>query len=191
MSPFYCSGKKKIVKVLEERNDLREAVKVFYNSELSAESIASVGERLILALCNAPKKFTSLNIFRFYCSVKCVAGNRSEALENNPPSKAAAEQHSYRVYLQIQAWLGNNMVPTEWGWKESSIGLLPVETTLPAAPPEVLKLISCGCKKACGPRCGCRKAGLPCSSCHGTSCLNVRIESDNEEDYDSDELFLN
>ena len=36
--------------------------------------------------------------------------------EHLPPTSDAAKFHSHRVYLQVQAWLGNNMEPTEWGW---------------------------------------------------------------------------
>ncbi len=69
----------------------------------------------------------------------------------------------------------------EWGCENSDYGLLPIETMLPPALSQVLKLVSCGCKKICGPACGCKKAGLlyssVCGTCQGTSCLNTRFES--------------
>jgi len=88
---FICSGKKRIVKILEER-DLRKTVRVFYKNHWTAQCIASVGERIILALYNVPQKTTSLNVFRYNCLLKSVAGNRSQTLINIPPSKAAADQ---------------------------------------------------------------------------------------------------
>ncbi|KAJ8935233.1 hypothetical protein NQ318_011453 [Aromia moschata] len=38
-------------------------------------------------------------------------------LSSLPPTKAAYAQHSLRVYLQGQEWLGNRLPSTEWGWK--------------------------------------------------------------------------
>jgi len=49
---------KKIVKILEEREDLRKAVRVFYQNQSTTQCIATVGERIILALNNAPQKTT-------------------------------------------------------------------------------------------------------------------------------------
>ncbi|GBL72519.1 hypothetical protein AVEN_192705-1, partial [Araneus ventricosus] len=34
------------------------------------------------------------------------------------PTKGAAEQHSFRVYLQIQQWLINQLPPDQWGWAQ-------------------------------------------------------------------------
>ena len=33
-----------------------------------------------------------------------------------PPTSDTARFHSYRVYFQVQAWLGEEMEPTEWDW---------------------------------------------------------------------------
>ncbi len=51
----------------------------------------------------------------------------------------------------IEAWLGNDLVPTEWKWKNSDHGLLTTETPLPPAPSQGLKLISCDRQEACSP----------------------------------------
>lgn len=73
-----------------------------------------------------------------------------------------------------------------------SHGLTPTLTTLEAAPPEVLKLVSCRCKKGCSTvACSCRKSGLNCTllclSCHGETCSNVReIEIDGMDDDETD-----
>jgi len=32
-----------------------------------------------------------------------------------PPTSAAAREHSFRVYHQMQQWLGVELPPTEWG----------------------------------------------------------------------------
>ncbi|GBN57672.1 hypothetical protein AVEN_132934-1 [Araneus ventricosus] len=33
-----------------------------------------------------------------------------------PPTKGAADQHSFRVYLQTQQWLNDQLPPDQWGW---------------------------------------------------------------------------
>ncbi|CAB3982024.1 Hypothetical predicted protein [Paramuricea clavata] len=38
------------------------------------------------------------------------------------------------VFLQVQAWKGNDIPPEEWGWARSSTGLVPVPMSEPAAP---------------------------------------------------------
>ena len=35
--------------------------------------------------------------------------------EQLPPTSGAAEQHSYRVYHQLQAWDENDLDPISWG----------------------------------------------------------------------------
>jgi len=68
----------------------------------------------ILAMYNASEKETNLNKYRFQCFAKNVSNNKNVLL-GLPPSEAAAREHSFRVYHQVQAWLGNQKSPEEWG----------------------------------------------------------------------------
>ncbi|WAR13480.1 hypothetical protein MAR_027660 [Mya arenaria] len=70
-----------------------------------------------------------------------------------PPTSTAAKYHSYRVYLQVQTWIGRDISPTDWVWTMNGDKLVPVKTSLPAAPERLLKMI----RSACG-------------ECHGLSC---------------------
>lgn len=88
--------------------------------------------------------------------------NSKYNIANLSPTKAVAEQHLYRTYLQVQLWQGNVLKAEEWDWKRRHAGLSPVTTTMPPAPPQLLKLISCICKKVCRAACGCLKSGLRC-----------------------------
>jgi len=58
-----------------------------------------------------------------------------------PPTSAAAKQHSYRTFLTVQQWLGNNFNPTEWGWTLTDDILVPVATDQPVAPERLLKKV--------------------------------------------------
>ena len=64
-------------------------------------------------------------------------------LASLPPTSAAAEQHSYRVYLQVQEWLGNCLDPTKWGWSMIEKSLKPIPTTKEVAPLKLLQLQGC------------------------------------------------
>ena len=98
-------------------------------------------------------------------------------LSNLPPTEDAATQHLYRVYLQVQKWLSNDLLPTEWGWSKENNLLRPIRMKNQAAPDDILKMIFCSCKKICGKGCSCKKAGLNCSPacgyCEEKNCSNL------------------
>lgn len=125
--------------------------------------------------------------FRFHCFEKATTKN-SMNLASLPPTRKAAREHSFRVYHQMQIWLGNQLPPTNWGWKQTSNGLLPITTTHSPVPEALLKIICCKCTKGCSGNCSCRKVGLYCSSicthCQGRTCSNISAEIDIEEDID-------
>ena len=97
-------------------------------------------------------------------------------LASLPPTSAAAEQHSYRVYLQVQELLGNCLDPTNWGWSMTENSLRPVPTTKEAAAFKLLNLGSCNCKVACNNRCKFTQFAMHCSAmcgeCQETNCKN-------------------
>ena len=98
-------------------------------------------------------------------------------------------KHSFRVYHQMQSWLGNSVDPENWGWHNQYGELMPILTSKPAAPEHLLNLISCNCKCGCESACGCKKVGLYCTvlcgNCHGNGCTNTTPA--NIEDSDAEE----
>ncbi|KAG5899329.1 hypothetical protein JTB14_029280 [Gonioctena quinquepunctata] len=69
---------------------------------------------------------------------------------------------------------------------------LPIRTTEPLAPHELVTKIYCNCTTTnCGRKCGCEKAVLRCSrsckNCLGETCYNAAdiVEKNNEEDDDN------
>ena len=84
----------------------------------------------------------------------------------------------------------------EWGWYLDTRRriLMPITTDQPAWPPNLLKVIQCGCKTSssnpCGSNnCSCKWDGLKCvaacGNCRGVDCNNCE---EIEHDYDTEEL---
>ena len=97
-----------------------------------------------------------------------------------PPSPRAAYYHGLRVYNQMNVWSklsDGDIDPLRWGWKIVNGKYYPIMTDIEAGPPDILKIIRCGCKGSCNSRCSCRKAGLKCAfsckECHGVTCSNA------------------
>ena len=80
-----------------------------------------------------------------------------------PPAPRASFFHGLRVHHQIVLWRGLSeldKVPLRWGWKIENSNYTPIMTDIEAGPPELLRIVQCGCKGPCGAKCSCRKAGL-------------------------------
>ena len=60
-----------------------------------------------------------------------------------PPTSRTAQQHSYRVFLQIQEWNEHNLDLVLWDWKRKNGQYIPVPTMKAAAPNELLQTIHC------------------------------------------------
>ena len=78
--------------------------------------------------------------------------------------------------------------PTEWGWQECPEGFVPLQTTLPPAPEQLLQVIRCNCKADWSTlRCSCKKHNIECTpacgSCRGSGCTNtLQMQCDDNED---------
>ena len=110
--------------------------------------------------------FDSLDDFRLAAFKKKNAKKSMNSIiqvANLPPISAAARQHFFRTYCQVQQWLENDISPTAWRWLQSNGPLLSIPKDLPLAQDKLILIVSCDCKAGyvCG--CGCRRAGMPCS----------------------------
>ena len=195
-SALFRQGKKKAVKIIENKGDLHPFVVLFYKINSHPEEIAEAGEKFLLQLYGAPKMIVSLDDLRYKRFQK--ASKKSLQSEVNmatlPPTSSASKQHSFRVYYQIQQWLlpatyefTDVINASKWGWERKNGMLSPIGSLKHVAPDELLKMMACGCKKGCGKACSCRKTGLKCSAlceiCSGLSCTNsadIMHEPDDE-----------
>lgn len=140
------------------------------------EEVQKSGETLFLYLYGDKTGRNSLNEYRCNVFKQSLKKNKAK-LEALPPTKDADKYHSFRVYQQVQSWLGNNKSPSEWGWELKNGYDQLVRTKEEAAPNSILQLLSCGCNGDClSARCTFHKAGIKCSTickkCQGISCQN-------------------
>lgn len=102
-----------------------------------------------------------------------------------PPTSSSAMFHSFRVYHQVQEWMGNSLPPEEWGWSIQDSCLIPINSDQDPAPQSLLELVRCHCKSGCGTmrrKCHCQglDCSLACSQCRGV-CLNMSAQHLDED----------
>ena len=106
------------------------------------------------------------NLEHEFTARKQLFTQKSRAVENMPPTKAALEQHIKRATFQANIWCKalepdpQLPSPADWGWVKEDLGWQPLWTTLPEASQSCYELIHCGCKKGCTNRCKCKKSAL-------------------------------
>ena len=138
--------------------------------------------------------------------IKWLNQTSRKHLKSLPPTTEAFEQNVQKAH--IQKWKSANepdppqLDPTEYGWTcdEASKSLIPimVSSEVKMAPPEVLKLIRCGCSSSnpCSTaRCSCSASKLPCTlfcTCHREAIYGNQnnTESDDADGGDNDDDTL-
>ena len=142
--------------------DLKELAELFTSADANKEEIEKAGIQAIATLYGC-KHGSDLNLERASKFNEKVASSSSYLPpERLPPTSDAARFHSQHVYLQVQAWLGNNLEATEWGWvickTRCESVLRPHRMDQPAAPASLLTIIKCKCTGMCAKNtCSCRK----------------------------------
>ncbi|KAJ8888345.1 hypothetical protein PR048_007832 [Dryococelus australis] len=115
-------------------------------------------------------KATSLKLHRYNSFTKPVTNIKPD-ISSLSPTAGAAKQHTFRVYHQVQQWLGKELPPDLWGWKCAQNRPVPTTTEDAVAPEGMLNLIFC--------------RSTVYNTCHG-DCLNGIATAINEEDENED-----
>ena len=168
----------------------KECAEVF-KANSTEEDVAKAGQDAIAILYGAQNAI-NLDELRHKRFTEKVATSRGAPVlvKSLPPTAAAARQHALRAYLQVQQWLGRNLKPTRWGWRDNGKRLVPVHTELPPAPTTLLRGVRCKCSSGCGmgAKCTCRRFGLECTSactvCSGIHCKNSNKVPEDDDDPD-------
>jgi hypothetical protein len=183
-SALFNQGKVKALRTVVKNPDLLPYIRRFLDPASTTREITEAGERFLVVLYGGNHETTSLNKLR-YKSYVTSALKVTSYIAALPPTESAASQHALRTFYQVQQWLGKNVPPTEWGWKQVGNTLIPITTLKSPAPDSLLSLVACSCKKGCSKNCGCRRVGLFCSklcaNCEG-NCNNATPAVTEEED---------
>ncbi|XP_061724855.1 uncharacterized protein LOC133530806 [Cydia pomonella] len=185
-SSIFQQGKTQIYSALSKMHmkDIKNLMTIFANPTSDKNAIADAGINFIRRLYDDQNNDDDLNILRYNRFSKSVTRSRYD-LACIPPSKEAIRQHMYRTYHQIQKWLGNDLPPTEWGWKLVCNHLEPITFLAEVAPKGLLELISCQCDGVCSVYCLCKQVGLDCCvlciNCNGKSCHGLDMALDSSE----------
>ena len=149
--------------------------------EQNQQDIEEAGNKALATLYGHIKDLNLERAAKF--TEKVVSRSAYLPPERLPPTSDAGRFHSRRVYLQVQAWIGNNLKAEEWGWdlcttQRGSI-LKPHRMNQDAAPTSLLQIVCCNCGGKCDKNtCSCRKNGLlctlACGHCKGTICMNAQ-----------------
>ena len=169
------------VAALGKWHELKDVAQAFLDPNKTQEEIEKLGHTSLCILygCSTNTGLDFERASRF--SNKVATSSSYLPPERLPPTSDAAKFHSYRVYHQVQAWIGNEINPVQWGWRlhNNQLGeiLQPIKMEQDPAPLSLLKLIRCNCNGPCDrATCSCRKHSLKCTlacgQCKGIACTN-------------------
>ncbi|CAG9820194.1 unnamed protein product [Phaedon cochleariae] len=125
-SAIFNIGKLKPFRRLQQDEALRLRVGVFNSPNATPDDIATAGEMFIMSLYPG-KTSDDLGKRRFQMYVEInswLPANKKFDLAQQPPTSSSSREHSLRVYLQVQEWLGNPLPPTDWGFEKDEEGHL-------------------------------------------------------------------
>jgi 5'-3' exonuclease len=184
-SNIFGFGKNKFCQLFMKDPTLLDQAERFGDPAATAQEISAAGEKILVSLYGGSRE-QSLSSLR-HCKFKTSTTKLN--LAKLPPTTDTAHFHFLRTYHQVMEWMGIAKDPIEYGWCRRPRGLEPIRMSRDAAPPNLLKTISCRCTTGCMGACGCRKAGLNCSAlckfCAGQECENRNeVIVDNEDDDD-------
>ena len=93
--------------LLSRLHQIRNLTEYFYEENAVASQIADMGEKVMLVLYGNKDYQTLDDLRKFHYNLKVATSKNVVQAKALPPTSNAAVQHSYRVYQQVQVWLGN------------------------------------------------------------------------------------
>ena len=149
---------------------IRSCAIAFTIPNQTTEVIDNLG-RQVMAVLFGCKGTDSLATMRYNTFSKTVVSASSFVTpERLPSTESATKLHCRRAYYQVHGLgrKGRMYGSQELGWILQDNRLVPLMSTMNAAPHNLLKIIHCNCPTACKTlRCSCRRYGLPCTTVCG------------------------
>ena len=184
-SAFFGVGKGKAFKLLRESEEFKKTFEKFGDSFTFDTKLFAAVEKFVCTLYGA-KEAIDTDYARYQ---KFIAGKKSPEPQKLPPTRDALLCHCKRVSFataMVKKSLypfGDVPDPDGYGWSMIDDKLEIQWILRDPAPPEVLQLISCGCKKSkCSSRtCMCVSHGLVCTDlCSCNDCENCSHQDDDD-----------
>ena len=167
--------------VMRKSISISKEASPFLSKDATQEQIEEAGRKIICLIYDEKATHFNLDLIRlskFEQSV--IKSMKTVPIHKLPPTTSAARYHSFRVYYQVQVWLGNESLhkATDWGWKLVKGNLYPKKMDKLPAPEALMKIMKCGCTLHCeSNKCTCKRHGLYCTelcnNCTSDNCKNV------------------
>ena len=163
-SQIHNFGKKSLFSKLKMSKDLQHLAEQLYQASATVNETGNASIQVFELLYETIFNLQQIRKQKYDNMAASNCSKIDSALL--PPSPRAAFFHGLQVHHQIVVWKDLSKIdkePLSWGWKIENSNYSPIMTDIEAGPPELLRIMQCGCKGPCGVRCSCRKAGLKCS----------------------------
>lgn len=114
-SRVFGVGKGVSLRLVRESDSFRVQASIFQKQSATKDEIAAAGERAMILIYKGGEtdSLNDLRLKRFYAKV--TESKTAIHPHNLPPTSSSAMFHSFRVYHQVQEWMGNSLPPEEWG----------------------------------------------------------------------------
>ena len=201
VSYMFGKGKTSAVSRMMETGDV--GLDALGEKEADLSDVITAGHRFISTLYSTGKQRDqhprSMNLLRHAIF---VSKKDTPKIKSLPPTDLATYQHILRAHLQTMLWkAADNVGPppinvSDFGWDTSDGIPKPRTGVSQVAPPELLKVVACGCnaRDACSRNaCSCKAVGLSCTAfckCSAQDCCHnphTRCDEDDTSDSECDE----
>ncbi|KAG1652235.1 hypothetical protein GQR58_026445 [Nymphon striatum] len=146
-SRLFGIGKGVPLKKIKDDPEFGKQAEIFCKQS-TKEEVKVAGENALLCLYGGEVKNTldSLRMRKYRNMV--IKSLSNVQIQKLPPTPDAAKFHSFRVYYQVQVWMGKGceLNPENWEWRLQNGKLEPRTINRAPAPDSILKIIHCGCK---------------------------------------------
>ncbi len=198
-SYLFGKGKASAVSIML-KHDMN--LEVLGQTDANLCDVISAGHRFFSILYSGKQSTTTMNLLRHTIF---ISKRDTPKIKTLPPTDSALDEHIKRAHLQTMIWKAADedgppeVNITAFGW--NIIDNIPKPRTgmSEVAPPELMKVVACGCcaQNACSSNiCSCHAARLSCTSfckcipqnrCHNP---NTRIVEEGSEDENDTRLIV-
>ena len=131
--------------------NLQHLSKQFYQNSATVKEIGNASIRVFELLHSTSSNLQQTRKQKYDTMVTSNCSEIDPALLSSSPRGAFF--HGLWAHHQIVVWKDLSNVDKEplcWGWKIENSNYTAIMTDIDAGPPELLRLVRCGCKGPCG-----------------------------------------